>query len=537
MNTLHKIILMASLSLLIAACSSDDNDMKGSTENKTETAAEHGVKHLDPKYVCPMHPQIIRDKPGSCTICGMTLVEKKAELENMSSGERKILYYRHPHKPQIISDTPRKDEMGMDYVPIYDNGGGSAVKISPTVVQNLGVRTSKVKRDKLWRRIDTVGYVDHDESKLSHIHMRTDGWVEKLYVKTEGEHVKKGAPLFALYSPALVNAQEEYLQALGIRSQSLIKASRDRMKALGISGGQIKRLHDSKKVQQRITVYAPQDGVVSTLEVREGKYIKPATDIMTLADLSSVWIMAEVFEQQADWVKTNQPAEVRLSYLPGKVWKGTVDYVYPRLDAKTRTLKVRLKFENINEALKPNMYADVAIFGGAKGDILVIPREALIRTGNETRVIMDIGEGKFMPRNIVVGVESGDNVEVIAGLNENDRVVTSGQFLIDSEASLKASLSRMTETTSGNNMVDKAATDNSAGIKGMGTIKILKSAEQKINIAHDPIEALGWPSMTMDFSYKQGVDVGQLKPDDHVSFTLEKTDSGYVISSIDKMVH
>lgn len=537
MNTLYKVILAVSFSIVVAACSSDDTEIKDDSTNNLESAAEHAVKHLDPKYVCPMHPQIVHDKPGSCPICGMDLIEKKTEPEAMSGAERKILYYRHPHKPQITSDKPMKDEMGMDYVPIYDDGGSAAVKVSPTVVHNLGVRTTKVKRDKLWRRIDTVGYVDHDETKLSHIHMRTDGWIEKLYIKTEGEHIKKGTALFALYSPALVNAQEEYLQALTTRSKSLIRASRERMKALGISSGQIKRLHDRKKAQKRITVYAPQDGVVSSLKVREGMYIKPATDVMTLADLSSIWIIAEVFEQQASWVKANQPAEVRLSYLPGKVWKGTVDYIYPQLDAKTRTLKVRLKFENIDEALKPNMYADVAIFGGAKRDILVIPREALIRTGHETRVILDMGEGKFMPRNIVAGVESGDNVEVIAGLKENERVVTSGQFLIDSEASLKASLSRMSETGDSAGISDKTATNESVGIKGMGTIKMLKPGEHKIKIAHDPIEALGWPAMMMDFSFKHGVDISQLKSGDHVGFTLEKSDDGYVINNINRMAN
>jgi Cu(I)/Ag(I) efflux system membrane fusion protein len=482
-----------------------------------------------------MHPQIVRDNPGNCPICGMDLVAKKAELEIASQGERKILYYRHPHKPQITSPTPKKDEMGMDYVPIYDDGGGATVKISPNVVQNLGVRTALVNRDKLWRRIDTVGYVDHDETKLSHIHMRTDGWIEKLYVKTEGEHVKKGSALFELYSPALVNAQEEYLQALTTNSKSLIRASRERMKALGISSQQINRLHNSKKVQQRITVYAPQDGIISSLQVREGKYIKPATDVMVLADLSTVWIQAEVFEQQADWVKTGQPAEVKLSYLPGRVWEGRVDYVYPQLDAKTRTLKVRLKFDNINEALKPNMYADVAIFGGAKRDILVIPREALIRTGEQTRVILDLGEGRFAPRNVVVGVESGDKVEIIAGLKENERVVTSGQFLIDSEASLNASLNRMSKPGDSSEIADKSVAIRSTAIKSTGTIKALKPDEHKINIAHDPIESLGWPAMVMDFNYQHGVDVSMLKPGDHVRFSLIKTDDGYVMNAINKI--
>ncbi len=539
MKHLNKYLLVFSVTALITACS----DEKKQTDNMADTrgkesAAEHAVKHLDPKYVCPMHPQIVRDQPGNCPLCGMELVEKQQEAQ--PGGERKILYYRHPHKPEITSDKPMKDEMGMDYVPIYDDGGGASVKISPIVVQNLGVRTAAVRRDKLWRRIDTVGYVDHDETRVSHIHMRTDGWIEKLYVKAEGEQVKKGAPLFALYSPSLVNAQEEYLQALTTNSQSLIRASRERMKSLGISGGQITQLQKTGKVQQRVTVYAPQDGVVSSLMVREGKYIKPATDVMTLADLSTVWIQAEVFEQQADWVKRGQPAEVKLSFLPGKVWEGQVDYIYPQLDAKTRALKVRLKFENINEALKPNMYADVTIFGGAKRDILVIPRESLIRTGQETRVIVGLGDGRFAPRKVVVGVESGDDVEIITGLKENERVVISGQFLIDSEASLKASLARMSGNgNNGSDMSMQQQTDNKpdAAIKGMGTIRSLKPEEHKLNMEHGPIDSLGWPSMVMDFKYQHGVDVSRLKAGDHVSFTLEKTGDGYVINSISKMQH
>jgi Cu(I)/Ag(I) efflux system membrane fusion protein len=536
---IHKKITLALASLLLLsliACSEDDkktDTMKNNAGMKKESAAEHAVKHLDPKYVCPMHAQIVRDKPGKCPICGMVLVKKEAQAET-SSGERKILYYRHPHNPQITSDKPMKGEMGMDYVAIYDDGGAAAVKISPEVVQNMGVRTSVVKREKLPRRIDTVGYVDHDETRLSHIHMRTDGWIEKLYVKAVGERVKKGAVLFELYSPTLVNAQEEYLQALRAGSKSLVRASRERLMALGISSSQVKRLQSKRIVQQRIKVYAPQDGVVSMLKVREGMFIKPATDVMSLADLSSVWILAEVFEQQADWVKVTQPAEVQLSYLPGKVWKGKVEYVYPSLDPKTRTLKVRLRFDNFDEVLKPNMYANVTIFGGAKKDILIIPRESLIRTGKNTRVILNSGDGRFQPRDVVIGMESGEWLEVQSGLQEGDKVVTSGQFLIDSEASLKASLARM-GSVNGSNKESMVMDKKSAGvITGTGILKRLSPETNKLNMSHDPIPALKWPAMTMDFDVQPGLSMEGLKPEDKITFELKKGKDGYVINKIQK---
>ena len=300
----------------------------------------------------------------------------------------------------------------------------------------------------MWRGIDTVGYVDYDESKVSHIHLRTEGWIEKLAVESEGERVKKGDFLLDIYSPKLVNAQEELVTALATGSKGLIRATKERLSALGISAAQIKQLQKDKKVKQRISIFAPQDGVVSSLPVREGMFVKPAQKVMTLGDLSSVWLLAEVFERQSQWVEVGQHAEVRLSYIPGKDWKGEVEYIYPSLDPITRTLKVRLRFDNPGELLKPNMYANVKIFGGAKEKTIVIPLEGLIRTGREERVIISLGEGKFEARSVSAGIESGHYVEILDGVNEGDRIVTSGQFLIDSEASMRASINRMTEAES-----------------------------------------------------------------------------------------
>jgi len=360
---------------------------------------------------------------------------------------KEVLYWVAPMDPNYRRDKPGKSPMGMDLIPFYagEDEAGSMVSISPTVVQNLGVRTAIAELTRLWRGIDTVGYVDYDESKVSHIHLRTEGWIEKLAVESEGDRFKKGEFLFDVYSPKLVNAQEELVIALVSGNKGLIRASKERLSALGVSGKQIKQLQKDKKVKQRISIYAPQDGVVSDLPVREGMFVKPSMKVMTLGDLSSVWLLAEVFERQSAWVEVGQAAEVSLSYIPGKTWRGKVEYIYPSLDPKTRTLKVRLRFDNPGEKLKPNMYANVKIFGGAKENTIVIPLEGLIRTGREERVIVALGDGKFEARQVTAGIESGNYVEILKGVNEGEKIVISGQFLIDSEASMRGSISRMTE--------------------------------------------------------------------------------------------
>lgn len=529
------IISVSFAAILLTSCSDDGDNMNTSSTDKMETAVEHGAKHADANYVCPMHPQIIRGKEGNCPICGMDLIKKEAEVKK----EKKLLYWVAPMDANYRRDEPGKSPMGMDLVPVYDDGeDGITVKISPSVENNMGVRTALVKKDKLWRRIDTVGYVDFDENKISHLHLRTKGWIEKLYVKSEGERVKKDQLLFEVYAPELVNAQEEYLQALRSGHKGLSSASRERLIALGISPSQIKQLNKTRKATQYVKVYAKQDGIIAKLNIREGMFVMPTKLVMSLADLSSVWLLAEVFESQADWVKVGQSSEVTLSYLPGRVWEGDVEYIYPSLDSKTRTLRVRLRFDNKDESLKPNMFADVTIYGGAKRDVIIIPREALIRTGNDERVIVSIGEGRFQPREVTAGIESGESIEIIKGLSVGDKIVTSGQFLIDSEASLKASIARMSSSnddisTSGMTGT-KAEMVKSNKIMGTGIIKELMPDQSKINLAHDPIPDLDWPDMVMDFEIKDSVSLKGLNKDDKVEFELEKSESGYMIKSITK---
>ncbi|WP_456371736.1 efflux RND transporter periplasmic adaptor subunit [Thiolapillus sp.] len=449
------------------------------------------------------------------------------------SGEKKILYWVAPMDPGYRRDAPGKSPMGMDLIPVYEDAEAqqSDVHISPVVVQNLGIRTSTAHLGELSRLIDTVGYIGYDESRLAHIHMRVSGWIEGLRVSSEGESVKHGQRLFSIYSPDLVNAQEEFLRSLSSGNKGLIQASRERLKALGIGNGEITALEKYRKVQQTVPVYAPQDGVVSELNVREGMYVKPDSNIMTLADLSSIWLIAEVFERQADWVRVGDKAEMTIPYLPGKVWQGKVEYIYPSLDAKTRTLMARLRFDNPGESLKPNMYARVKLYASPRSRVLTIPMEALIRTGTRDRVIVSLGEGRFNAVEVLTGIESEDRVEILDGLSPGDTVVVSGQFLLDSEASLKGSFNRMSEQSvkESSGSTDKASREMA---KGRGRIVSLLPEQHMIKLKHDPIPALQWPAMEMMFILDDRIDVTAFAEGDEVVFELAKRGNDFHVLSL-----
>lgn len=360
--------------------------------------------------------------------------------------EKEILYWVAPMDPNYRRDEPGKSPMGMDLVPVYageDDAQAGVIAIDPVLASNLGVRTALAERGSLPRRIETVGYIGYDEDTLQHVHTRVDGWIETLAKTATGDPVKKGELLFELYSPTLVNAQQEFLTALESNNQGLKDASRDRLAALGVTESEIARLERDRKVSQRVRVYAESDGVVSHLGVREGIFVTPATDVMSIARLDRVWVLAEVFERQSAWVQPGQQASVELDYLPGKTLRGSVDYVYPELDPMTRTLKVRLRFDNAGETLRPNMFARVVIDGSPIDNIVHVPREAVIRGGSSSRVVVDLGDGRFESRRVLVGIESGERVAIRRGLAEGERVVTSAQFLIDSESNIDSALGRM----------------------------------------------------------------------------------------------
>jgi len=376
----------------------------------------------------------------------------KGQVYSQTSNEKKeksVLYWVAPMDPNYRRNEPGKSPMGMALKPVYASAdesgknGRPIVTISPEVVNNLGVRTATAVRGTISKDIHTVGYLEYNEKRIEHIHTRTEGWIEKLAVRAEGERVKKGQPLFEIYSPTLSVAQEEYIYALKNNHKTIIDKTRERLISLGISKKQISRLETELKASKNVVFYAPQSGVLNRLGVRDGMFVKPETEVLSLANLDSVWLLAEVFERQANWVRVGQNAEAELPSMPGVIWKGKVEYIYPELDPVTRTLRVRLRFDNSEEKLMPNMYAHVSIFGEEINDALSIPREALIRDARQTRVIRALGEGRFQAQEIVVGIESGDRIEITSGLNEGDEVVISSQFLIDSESNLKASLQRM----------------------------------------------------------------------------------------------
>jgi len=431
--------------------------------------------------------------------------------------------------PTYRRDEPGKSPMGMDMVPVYAEEGADsdAVHISAAVEQSLGVRTNKAGRRSLFRKVEATGYVGFDETRISQINLRTEGWIERLLVKNEGEHVKKGQLLFEIYSPQVVNAQKEYVQAKRRKDAQMLAATEEKLLALGVEQADIRNLAKTSKVTNTMRVLAPQDGTVTSLNVKEGMYVKPATEILSLADLSSVWLQTGVFESQADWVTQGQSAEARLNYMPGEIFSGRVDYVYPVLDAKTRTLQVRLRFDNPGERLKPNMYARVTIFGKSHPGALSIPREALIRGQEVDRVVVALGDGSYTVHEVMSGIESGDWVEIIAGLEAGDEVVTSAQFLIDSEASLAGSIRRLDTLRMTDDKKERPV------VYGNGVVEAVDLDARHIRVSHGPIEALGWAPMTMEFDVMASTNLNSIKVGQSIHFSLSQSDVGdYVINII-----
>ena len=433
-----------------------------------------------------------------------------------TEGERQPLYWVAPMDAEYRRDKPGKSPMGMDLVPVYEEGSGKdepgTVKISPVVVNNLGVRTARVDSGRLQPEVRTVGYVQYSENRLVHVNPRVEGWIEKLYVEAVGDPVKKGEPLYTLYSPTLVNAQEELLMALKRDNSVAVGAAVDQLLALNLPQNEIDRVRETRRINQHITFVAPQSGVLENLSVREGMFIKPGTNMMSIGQLEHIWVIGEVFERQANLVSEGDPVRMRLDYLPGREWLGQVDYLYPSLNAETRTAQVRVHFHNPDGFLKPGMFAQMVIETEAGAETLLIPREALIRTGSQARVVLALGEGRFRSVVVEVGRVGERHVEILAGLNEGERLVTSAQFLIDSESSKTADLERMTprpdqsEQASVEEDIEPSSTWVSARILS------LMPDHRMATLEHEPIPDWDWPAMTMDFMVEEGVSMEDLEP-------------------------
>ncbi|MFQ6002627.1 MAG: efflux RND transporter periplasmic adaptor subunit, partial [Candidatus Zixiibacteriota bacterium] len=412
-------------------------------------------------YSCGMHPDIIQEEPGNCPICGMKLTPIKSTSAGTTKpeGERKIKYWRAPMDPTYISDKPGKSPMGMDLVPVYeDEIEEGAIAIDPITVQNMGLRTALVKKGKLSRTIRTVGHIDYDEKKLYIINTKITGWIERLYVNTTGEVVEKGQPLLEIYSPELVSTQEEYLTSLRSYNElkdspyeearkgalELLNSTRKRLEYWDIDKEQIKNLEKNGEIKKTLTLYSPTTGVVLHKNAIEGAYVKAGSDLFRIADLSTVWALATIYEYELPYIKLGQKALMNLPYMPGESFEGKLTYIYPYLNQKTRDVKVRLEFPNPGFRLKPDMYANVVIESKLSGERILIPEEAVIRSGTREIVFVDMGGGKYAPREITTGV-SGEKgrVEVKKGLLPGETIVVSGQFMLDSESKTQEAIQKM----------------------------------------------------------------------------------------------
>ena len=392
-------------------------------------------------------------------VAGTRLTSEPDRSQPMQSGsdEPEVLYWVAPMDPSFRRDGPGTSPMGMDLVPVHarqsEAGGDNAVRIEPSLINNLGVQTVIVERKVLREKIRTVGRIEYNDERVAHVHLRVSGWIRRLAVRAEGERVRRGDLLFEVYSPDLVKAQAEFIQSLKSGRKELIAVTRDRLRALAIPKSLIDALEQNGKVQQNVRVYAPSSGVVAQLNVADGKFVKPDSDIMVIAELDQLWLISDVFESHADLIEVGARVTARTAFAPGERITTQVEYIYPNLDPITRTIPVRAVIENKDGKLKPGMFMTVLIDSTARPPALVIPSTALIRTGSEERVIVAYGDGRFRPAAVESGAEANGMIEIVTGLAEGELVVVSGQFLIDSESSFAGASLRLSPGSASGEMV------------------------------------------------------------------------------------
>ncbi|GAB5390673.1 MAG: efflux RND transporter periplasmic adaptor subunit [Alteromonas macleodii] len=445
------------------------------------------------------------------------------------AGNKAPLYWVAPMDDSYRRDKPGKSPMGMDLVPVYANDDATSAKsnerspgtvmIPPNVQHNIGVEVVPVTIGTLQQTVTAVGNVAYDEESIVHIHPRVSGWVDRLFIKSQGEQVEEGQALYTLYSPELVSAQEEYVLAIKRGDARLIDGAAERLRTLGLSRDVIEELQKSRRVAQTVTFNAPQRGVVEALNIREGFYVQPGTTLMSIAQLDTVWVIAEVPEKYAQIIAPHNSAVVTLDEMDhgsDAKWESHVEYIYPSLSETTRTLKVRIPLNNNNHTLKPNMFAHVGIKPTQRKATLLVPRSAVIRTAEGAKVVLSDGDGNFKSVRVTLGQSDSTHFEVVEGLLPEDDVVVSAQFLIDSESSKSSDFERM------------KAPDHQAATTG--TIEAIElpadtetngaSNNAKLVIARGPIEKWGRGPATMSFSVSKHIDLSQFKEGDNIMFTF-----------------
>lgn len=376
---------------------------------------------------------------------------------------RKPIFYRNPMNPNITSPVPAEDEMGMKYIPVYADGNSSkhalagTVSIDAVTTQNIGVRTAVAKRKTLAREVRSIGRITFDEQRVARFHSKIDGWIEQLFIEKTGDRVKKDTMLLSIYSPQLVASEEEYILALNnadtlraspfedIRNsaESLVRSSLERLELLDVPEHQLRDIEKKRKVIKRLHIHSPFDGTVMAIGAREGQRITPETELYMIADLSKLWVIVDLYEDDLPWVKEGDMAEMRVSGIPGETFYAKVAYIYPYLEATTRTVKVRLEVDNRDLKLKPEMFANVTLMSNRQIDAITVPSEAIVRTGASEQLFIERAPGKFEPRSVRIGVTAEGETQILEGLDEGEVVVTSSQFLIDSESKLQEATSKM----------------------------------------------------------------------------------------------
>jgi len=493
-------------------------------------------------------------------------------------GKGKILYYRNPMGHPDTSPVPKKDSMGMDYLPVYEGeespSDNSAVKISTEKIQKLGVRTEVVTLRELTRTVRAVATVQADERRLYTVAPKFEGWIQRLYVNTTGQAVRKGDALMDVYSPELITAQHEYLIARkGMQSvegsapevragmQRLSENALQRLRNWDISDTDLQTLREEGQIRRYVTLRSPANGVVIEKPAIQGKRFMPGEVLYQIADLSKVWMLADVFEQDLGIVQRGQSATIRMDAYPEKVFNGEVTFVYPTVMPETRTAKVRIELPNAQGLLKTAMYGRVEFASThSKNKVLTVPDSAVLDTGIRRLVLVDLGGGRFEPRTVKLGIHADGYAEVLGGLEAGETVVVSANFLIDAESNLKAALNSFaggfvggfeggfghqppssTPGESGQAKPGASVTRPGAARApmshvshhGVGNIKEMNWAHATITIAHDPIASLNWPAMTMDFRARDAALLQPLKPGQKVDFEIVEESAGeYVIVRI-----